>query len=132
MRLEGALHYTAVRATPDSFQNFTQHIDPIQIEEALAATGVATLRRRRLPAAQVLWIVLREVVVLVTIGIAAGVPAAWLLKRLIASILFDVPALDPMAVAAATVLMALVALLAGYLPARRATKVDPMVALRHE
>jgi hypothetical protein len=58
MRLEGALHYTAVRATPDSFQDFTQHIDPIQIEEALAATGVATLRKRRLPAAQVLWIVL--------------------------------------------------------------------------
>lgn len=58
MRLEGALHYTAVRATPDSFENFTRHIDPVQIEEALAATGVATLRRRRLPAVQVLWIVL--------------------------------------------------------------------------
>jgi predicted permease len=81
---------------------------------------------------QVMWMVLREVVMLVTIGIAAGVPAAWLLKRLIASILFDVPTLDLMAVAGATVLMALVALLAGYLPARRATKVDPMVALRHE
>lgn len=58
MRLEGALHYTAVRATPDSFENFTRHIDPVQIEEALAATGVATLRKRRLPAVQVLWIVL--------------------------------------------------------------------------
>jgi hypothetical protein len=58
MRLEGALHYTAVRATPDSFENFTQHIDPVQIEEALAATGTATLRKRRLPAVQVLWIVL--------------------------------------------------------------------------
>src|ERR1700759_5757055 len=57
MRLEGALHYTAVRATPDSFENFARHIDPVQIEEALAATGVATLRKRRLPAAQVLWIV---------------------------------------------------------------------------
>jgi hypothetical protein len=58
MRLEGALHYTAVRATPESFENFTQHINPLQIEEALAATGVATLRKRRLPASQVLWIVL--------------------------------------------------------------------------
>ncbi len=58
MRLEGALHYTAVRATPDSFEDFTRHINPIQVEEALAATGVATLRKRRLPAVQVLWIVL--------------------------------------------------------------------------
>ena len=58
MRLDGALHYTAVRATPDSFENFTHHINPVQIEEALAATGVATLRKRRLPAVQVLWIVL--------------------------------------------------------------------------
>jgi Insertion element 4 transposase N-terminal/Transposase DDE domain len=58
MRLEGALHYTAVRATPDSFENFTQHIDPVQIEETLAAIGAATLRKRRLPAVQVLWIVL--------------------------------------------------------------------------
>ncbi|HEX4461100.1 MAG TPA: IS4 family transposase [Polyangia bacterium] len=58
MRLQGALHYTAVRATPESFQQFSHHIDPVQIEEALAATGVATLRKRRLPAVQVLWIVL--------------------------------------------------------------------------
>jgi hypothetical protein len=58
MRLEGALHYTAVRATPESFENFARHIDPAQVEEALAATGVATLRKRRLPAVQVLWIVL--------------------------------------------------------------------------
>jgi Insertion element 4 transposase N-terminal/Transposase DDE domain len=58
MRIEGALHYTAVRATPESFQQFSHHIDPVQIEEALAATGIATLRKRRLPAVQVLWIVL--------------------------------------------------------------------------
>ena len=58
MRLEGALHYTAVRATPDSFANFIQHIDPVQLEEALEATGTATVRKRRLPAARVLWIVL--------------------------------------------------------------------------
>ncbi len=58
MLLEGALQYTAVRATPDSFENFTRHLNPVQLEEALAATGVATLRKRRLPAVQVLWIVL--------------------------------------------------------------------------
>ncbi len=58
MRLEGALQYVAVRATPDSFENLTRHIDPAQVEEALAATGVATLRKRRLPAVQVIWIVL--------------------------------------------------------------------------
>ncbi len=58
MRLEGALHYTAVRVTPDSFENFTQHIRPEQVEEALAATGTATIRKRRLPAVQVLWLVL--------------------------------------------------------------------------
>jgi Insertion element 4 transposase N-terminal/Transposase DDE domain len=58
MRLEGALQYTATRATPESFENFRQHIDPLWIEEALCATGTATLRKRRLPAVQVLWIVL--------------------------------------------------------------------------
>jgi ABC-type antimicrobial peptide transport system permease subunit len=81
---------------------------------------------------QVLWMVLREVMVLLSLGIAAGVSAAWLMKRLIASILFDVPPIDRMALAVPIGLMLLVALLAGYLPARRASRVDPMVALRHE
>jgi hypothetical protein len=58
MRLAGVLEYVATRATPETFEGFRAHLLPEWIEEALAATGTATLRRRRLPAVQVLWIVL--------------------------------------------------------------------------
>jgi ABC-type antimicrobial peptide transport system permease subunit len=52
--------------------------------------------------------------------------------RWIKSFLFGIPVTDPVGIGTAMVLLAVVATLAGYLPARRATKVDPMVALRHE
>jgi ABC-type antimicrobial peptide transport system permease subunit len=81
---------------------------------------------------EVLGMVLRESMVLVTAGIAIGVPVTIALTRLISARLFGVSASDPLTIALATSMLLAVAALAGFLPARRAAKVDPMVALRYE
>ena len=80
----------------------------------------------------VMWLVLREVALMVGTGIAVGLPLALALSRVVQSQLFDLSAHDPIALAAAAALLAIVALAAGYIPARRATHVDPMLALRYE
>jgi putative ABC transport system permease protein len=83
-------------------------------------------------AADVLRLVLREGMTPVALGGIAGMMAAVLATRALRSMLFGVTPLDPVSFAAAPALLAAVALLACYLPARRATRVDPLVALREE
>jgi putative ABC transport system permease protein len=68
----------------------------------------------------------------VLVGMAAGLGAAIVLARLLSNLLYGVSPIDPIALAVTSLLMVISALLACYLPARRAAKVDPMIALRHE
>jgi ABC-type antimicrobial peptide transport system permease subunit len=108
--LYGVMSYTAARRTNE-----------IGIRLALGATR-----------ATVLGMVLRESLLLVLAGIAIGVPLALAASRLISGLLFGVSATDPATISLASVLMIVVAALAALLPARRAARVDPMVALRYE
>src|SRR5262249_32565835 len=82
--------------------------------------------------AAVLWMVLRDCLLLAGLGVAAGVPASFWLSRLVARQLFGVSATDGPTIASATLLLLVVAAGAAYIPARRAARVDPMVALRYE
>jgi len=80
----------------------------------------------------VIWLVMREVIVLSVAGLAIGLTGAWGLTRLIEAQLFGIHASDPTTMILACASIAAVAGLAGYVPARRATAVDPMRALRFE
>jgi predicted permease len=80
----------------------------------------------------VLKLVLRQGIVLAVVGAALGIGVALGVTRYLASMLYNVRASDPATIAGVAILLALVAFAACYIPARRATRVDPMVALRHE
>jgi ABC-type antimicrobial peptide transport system permease subunit len=83
-------------------------------------------------ARDVLKLVLGQGLALTFVGIAIGAPAALALARLISSRLYGVTPTDPVSVLSAATLLAAVALAAAYIPARRAARIDPMAALRHE
>jgi predicted permease len=80
----------------------------------------------------VLWLILKESLLLVVVGVVIGVPIVFAAGKWISSLLFGVKAADPLALAVATLLMFVVAVVACYVPAARAMRVDPMVALRYE
>ena len=80
----------------------------------------------------VVWMVLRDVLILVVLGLAISLPAALAASRLLESLLFGVKPGDPRAIAAAVAILVSAALIAGYFPARKASRIDPMTAVRHE
>jgi predicted permease len=108
--LYGVLAYTVTRRTRE-----------IGIRMALGA-----LR------SHVSWLVLREVVLLAAAGMAIALPTAWWLGRFVESQLYDVAAMDPAAIMAAMTGLAAVALLAGLVPTLRATRINPVRALRQD
>ena len=83
-------------------------------------------------ASNVLWLVLREGFVLTLSGVGAGLLLSWAIGRLLSGMLYEVSPLDPVVFAVAPVVLTASALLASYLPARKATKVVPLTALRTE
>jgi ABC-type antimicrobial peptide transport system permease subunit len=101
--------------------NVTQRTNEIGIRMALGAqaSGVARM-------------VMRESLVLVVVGVVAGVGGVLLAGRLVASLLFELAPTDPATIAQAAAVLILVSAVAGYLPARRAVRVDPLVALQDE
>jgi predicted permease len=82
--------------------------------------------------AGVLWLVLREILLLLAGGLMVGVPSAYILSRYVSSQLFGVTPTDLWTGAAAVLLLGLIALLSGLAPARRASSIDPIAALRYE
>lgn len=108
--LYGVMTYNVVRRTPE-----------FGVRMALGA-----------PRSGVLWLVLREALVLLVAGVAVGVPASLAASRAIRAGLFGVSAFDPVTLAGAVVMIGVVLLAGSYFPARRATRIDPMAALRCE
>ncbi len=102
-------------------QGVARRTSEIGIRMALGARG-----------GNIAWMILRETLYLVLAGLILGVPAALLGARLISTQLFGLSPTDPLTIAGAAFVLAVVAMFAGYLPARRASRVNPLSALRYE
>jgi predicted permease len=83
-------------------------------------------------APEVRWMILRETLLMVAVGALIGIPTALALTRMLASFLYGLTPQDPLSIVASTAILLAITALAGYIPARRATRVDPMIALRYE
>jgi len=101
--------------------NVARQVGEIGIRMALGA-----------PRGAVVWMVLRRVLLLAAVGLAISVPAALSASRLVRSFLFETQPNDPGTLVLAGAVLVSAALLAGYAPARRASRIDPLAALRHE
>jgi ABC-type antimicrobial peptide transport system permease subunit len=99
----------------------TQRTREIGVRVALGATRLATI-----------WLLVRDAVIMTTVGIAVALPSVWALGRLIESQLYDVKPTDPPTITAAAVLLCSTTLIAALIPARRASAVNPADALRLE
>jgi ABC-type antimicrobial peptide transport system permease subunit len=82
--------------------------------------------------AGVIWMVLRQVLIMAVVGLALGLPIAYASSQLVESFLFGMKPNDPRAIAAAVAVLLAAAFAAGFWPARKASRIDPMNALRHE
>jgi ABC-type antimicrobial peptide transport system permease subunit len=82
--------------------------------------------------ANVRWLVMRDIVLMVAIGVAVGIPITLAGRRVVTNMLFGLRGTDAASLVGSVVALILVSIMAGYLPARRAAQVDPMVALRYE
>ena len=80
----------------------------------------------------VLWLVLRDAVAIVSLGVIIGIPASIAAARLVSSLLFGLGTMDLASTVGATLILFVVAIVAGYLPAHRASRLDPTTALRYE
>jgi predicted permease len=83
-------------------------------------------------ASSVIWLVMRDVLLLLVLGLAVGIPAAIGLGRFVATQLYGIKANDPSIAGASMIVLIVVAALAGFIPARRASRIDPILALRYE